>query len=99
MLHKLVTAPINLVVKIGEKVQEEADKQLYDLPTIQQKLIQLQMMFELGEIPEEAFQEKEDELLMRYEIAKRREIEQWEELTKKKEMRNPRWENYCIYTV
>lgn len=56
------------------------------------------MMFELGEIPEEAFQEKEDELLMRYEIAKRREIEQWEELTKK-EMRNPRWENYCIYTV
>ncbi|MCJ7989840.1 gas vesicle protein GvpG [Priestia megaterium] len=98
MLHKLVTAPINLVVKIGEKVQEEADKQLYDLPTIQQKLIQLQMMFELGEIPEEAFQEKEDELLMRYEIAKRREIEQWEELTKK-EMRNPRWENYCIYTV
>ena len=84
MLHKLVTAPINLVVKIGEKGQEEADKQLYDLPTIQQKLIQLQMMFELGEIPEEAFQEKEDELLMRYEIAKRREIEQWEELTKKR---------------
>lgn len=84
MLHKLVTAPINLVVKIGEKVQEEADKQLYDLPTIQQKLIQLQMMFELGEIPKEAFQEKEDELLMRYEIAKRREIEQWEELTKKR---------------
>ncbi|MBK0005801.1 MULTISPECIES: gas vesicle protein GvpG [Priestia] len=84
MLHKLVTAPINLVVKIGEKVQEEADKQLYDLPTIQQKLIQLQMMFELGEIPEEAFQEKEDELLIRYEIAKRREIEQWEELTQKR---------------
>ena len=30
------------------------------------------------------FQEKEDELLMRYEIAKRREIEQWEELTQKR---------------
>jgi len=41
-IDALVTAPINLVVKIGEKVQEEADKQLYDLPTIQQKLIQLQ---------------------------------------------------------
>jgi hypothetical protein len=85
MIHKLVSAPINMVIKIGEKIQEEADKELYDLPTIQQKLIQLQMMYELGEIPEEAFQEKEDELLERYEIAKRREMEQWEEMTKKKE--------------
>ncbi|MFC0274768.1 gas vesicle protein GvpG [Metabacillus herbersteinensis] len=82
MIHKLVTAPMNLVVKIGRKVQEEAEKELYDLPTIQQKLIQLQMMFELGEIPEEAFQEKEDELLTRYVIAKQFEMEQWEKLTK-----------------
>lgn len=84
MIHKLVSAPINMVIKVGEKIKEEADKELYDLPTIQQKLIQLQMMYELGEIPEEAFQEKEDELLARYEIAKQREMEQWEELTKKK---------------
>ena len=41
------------------------------------------MMYELGEIPEEAYTEKEEELLIRYEIAKRRELEQWEELTKK----------------
>ncbi|WP_257347626.1 gas vesicle protein GvpG [Pseudalkalibacillus decolorationis] len=85
MLHKLVTAPMNLVIKVGEKVKEEADKELYDLPTIQQKLIQLQMMYELEEIPEDVFKEKEDELLTRYEIAKRREMEQWEELTKRKE--------------
>ncbi|MDR4935076.1 gas vesicle protein GvpG [Rossellomorea marisflavi] len=84
MLHKLVSAPLNLVIKVGEKIKEEADKELYDLPTIQQKLIQLQMMFELGEISEEAFQIKEDELLMRYEIAKTKEMEQWEDLTKKK---------------
>ncbi|MFC7786573.1 gas vesicle protein GvpG [Rossellomorea sp. GCM10028870] len=84
MIHKLVSAPINLVIKVGEKIKEEADKELYDLPTIQQKLIQLQMMYELGEIPEEVFQEKEDELLARYEIAKQMEMEQWEELTKKK---------------
>ncbi len=84
MIHKLVSAPINLVIKIGEKIKEETDKELYDLPTIQQKLIQLQMMYELGEIPEEAFQEKEDELLTRYEMAKQMEMEQWEELTKKK---------------
>ncbi|KKB33355.1 gas vesicle protein GvpG [Bacillus thermotolerans] len=84
MLHKLVSAPINLVIKIGEKVKEEADKELYDLPTIQQKLIQLQMMYELEEIPEEAYKAQEEELLMRYEVAKRMEMEQWEEMTKKK---------------
>lgn len=83
MIHKLVTAPFDLVIKVGEKIKEEADKELYDLPTIQKKLIQLQMMYELGEIPEEAYTEKEEELLLRYEIAKRREMEQWEELTKK----------------
>ena len=84
MLHKLVSAPINLVIKIAEKVKEEADKELYHLPTIQQKLIQLQMMFELGDIPEGAYKAKEEELLIRYEVAKRMEMEQWEQMTKKK---------------
>jgi transcription initiation factor IIE alpha subunit len=84
MLHKIVSSPINLVIKIGEKVKEEADKQLYDLPTIQQKLIQLQMMYELGEIPEAAYKKKEEDLLLRYEMAKRLEMEQWEQMTKRK---------------
>ncbi|WP_316572699.1 gas vesicle protein GvpG [Neobacillus sp. YIM B06451] len=84
MLHKLVSAPINLVIKIAEKVKEEADKELYDLPTIQQKLIQLQMMYELDEIPEEAYKAKEQELMVRYEIAKQKEMDQWQEMTKKK---------------
>ena len=82
MIHKLFTSPINLVVKIGEKVQEEVDKEFYDLEHIQQKLIYLQMMYELNEIGEEAFMQTEKELLIRYEIAKKREMEQWNELTK-----------------
>ena len=84
MIQKIVSAPINLVIKIAEKVKEEADKEFYHLPTIQQKLIQLQMMYELGDIPEEAYKEKEQELIIRYEMAKRLEMEQWEELTKRK---------------
>ncbi|SFD40266.1 Gas vesicle protein G [Lentibacillus persicus] len=85
MLHKLATGPLKMVTKVGEKVKEEVDKELYDLPTIQKKLAQLQMRHELGEIPQDEFQEQEEELLLRYETAKRREIEQWEELTKKEE--------------
>ncbi|WP_442778102.1 hypothetical protein [Bacillus sp. m3-13] len=42
------------------------------------------MMYELGEIPDEAYKEKEAELLHRYEVAKNLEMEQWEHLTKKK---------------
>ncbi|MEI4769835.1 gas vesicle protein GvpG [Psychrobacillus sp. FJAT-51614] len=84
MIHKLVSAPINLVIKIGEKVKEEADKELYDLPTIQRKMVQLQMMYELGEIPEEVYKAKEEDLILRYEMAKRMEMQQWEEMTKKK---------------
>lgn len=84
MIHKLVSAPINLIIKIGKKVKEEADKELYDLPTIQQKLIQLQMMFELGDIPEDVYKAKEEELIIRYETAKRLEMEQWEQLTERK---------------
>ncbi|GGB35667.1 gas vesicle protein GvpG [Virgibacillus dakarensis] len=82
MLHKLATAPINIVIKVAEKVQEEADKELYNLPAIQQKLIQLQMMYELNDISEAVYKEQEDELIARYEIAKQREMEQWENLTK-----------------
>ncbi|AZB44157.1 gas vesicle protein GvpG [Bacillus sp. FJAT-42376] len=80
MIHKLFTAPLNLVVKVGEKIKEEADKELYDIPTIQQKLIQLQMMYELDEIEEQAYKEQEEQLLMRYETAKRLEMEQYEEM-------------------
>lgn len=83
MIHKLFTAPMNLVIKVGEKVKEEADRELYDLDSIQQKLIRLQMMCELEEIPEKAYKEKEEELLMRYEVAKARELEEWEAMTKK----------------
>lgn len=85
MLHKLVTGPLNMVKKVGEKIQEEADKELYDLPTIQKKLVELQMKYELQEMSEEEYKHKEAELLERYEIAKRKELEQWEALTKPKE--------------
>ncbi|KOO41922.1 gas vesicle protein GvpG [Priestia koreensis] len=84
MIHKLITAPLNVVIKVGQKIKEEVDQQLYDLPTIQKKLVQLQMMYELDEIPEEAFKEQEAELLLRYEEAKRRELEEWENMAKRK---------------
>ncbi|WP_028783638.1 gas vesicle protein GvpG [Thalassobacillus devorans] len=83
MIQKLFTSPLNLVVKVGEKVKEEVDKELYDLETIQKKLVHLQMMYELEEIPEDVYKTQEEELLLRYEVAKKKEMEQWNELTKR----------------
>lgn len=75
MFHKLFTLPIRSVIKLAEKIQEEADNELYNFQHIQEKLIQLHMMFETEEIDEETYLEMEQELLTRYKIAKEREKE------------------------
>jgi hypothetical protein len=73
MIFKLFTLPIRSVIKLGEKIQEEVNQELYDLATIQQQLIELHMMFDMGEMEEESYIEREQELLNRYKIAKERE--------------------------
>ncbi|NJP37853.1 gas vesicle protein GvpG [Alkalicoccus luteus] len=75
MIFKLFTWPIDTVKFVGEKVKEEVDKELYDLETIQKKLARLQMMLELGDISEEAYDSEEAILLERYRIAKQLEQE------------------------
>lgn len=73
MIHKLFTLPIRSLLKLGEKIQEEVDQELYDLPYLQQQLIELHMMFEMEELDEDTYMEREQELLRRYKIAKERE--------------------------
>lgn len=73
MIFKLFTLPIRSIIKLGEKIQEEVDQELYDLTYIQQQLIELHMMYDMEEIDEEAYMEREHELLNRYKIAKERE--------------------------
>ena len=62
MIHKLFTWPISTVRFVGEKIYEEAEKELYDLEAIQRKLVNIQLQYEMNEISEEEFREKEDEL-------------------------------------
>lgn len=74
MIHKLFTWPIDTVLLVGKKIQEEAEKELYDLETIQKKLVHLQMQHELNEMDEDTFIAQEKELIERYRIAKEREM-------------------------
>ena len=73
MIFKLFTLPIRSLIKLGEKIQEEADQELYDLTYIQQQLIELHMMYDMEEIDEDAYIGREEDLLNRYRIAKERE--------------------------
>ncbi|WHY03018.1 gas vesicle protein GvpG [Neobacillus sp. DY30] len=73
MIFKLFSLPIRSLIKLGEKIQEEVDQELYDLTLIQQQLIELHMMYDMEEIDEDAYLEREEELLNRYKIAKERE--------------------------
>ncbi|MGJ9383105.1 gas vesicle protein GvpG [Salipaludibacillus neizhouensis] len=79
MIHKLFTWPIDTVRFVGEKVQEEVDKQLYDVDHIQQKLVHLEMMLEMDEISEEVYEKQQVELMGRYRIAKEKEQAQLRE--------------------
>ncbi|RIN56463.1 gas vesicle protein GvpG [Staphylococcus simulans] len=81
----IVYGSLKLLKKIAEQVKDEADKELYDLPTIEKKLIQLQMQEELGEILEDEYKEKEEQLLARYETAKQKEIDEAEAMIQQKE--------------
>lgn len=81
----IVYGSLKLLKKIAEQVKDEADKELYDLPTIEKKLFQLQMQEELGEIPEDEYKEKEEQLLARYETAKQKEIDEAEAMIQQKE--------------
>ncbi|MEC0301571.1 MULTISPECIES: gas vesicle protein GvpG [Bacillaceae] len=85
MIPFLVSAPIKLLIRIGREIKGEADKEYFDISVIQQKLIQLQMLYELEEISEAAYKEKEQELLLRYEVAKQRELDEWEKLAEEED--------------
>lgn len=73
MIHKLFTFPIRSLIKLGEKIQEEAEQELYNILYIQQQLTELHTLYEMGEVDEETFLEREQDLLNRYKIAKERE--------------------------
>ncbi|MEH6939873.1 gas vesicle protein GvpG [Bacillus sp. JJ664] len=75
MIFKALVFPIKSVILLGEKIKEEADRVFYDTQAIEKQLIRLQMMYELGEIPLNLYEQQEEELLQRYQLAKTKERE------------------------
>jgi hypothetical protein len=62
-LLTLPLAPVRGVAWIGEQIAEEADRQLDPEARIRRELGRLQVEHELGDLSDEEFERREDELL------------------------------------
>ncbi len=67
--------PVKGVVWIGEKIREVSENELFDKSKVNEKLLELQMRYEMGQIGEEEFEKKEAELLENIETIRRYEEE------------------------
>ena len=65
LIDSILLAPVKGVVWLGEKLNEVAEKELNDDGLIKQELMELQLRFELDEISEQEYNEKESKLLDR----------------------------------
>ena len=59
---RLPFLPVQGVIKLGELLQEEAERQLRDPARIRRELDEAQRRYEAGEISEEEFTQIQDEL-------------------------------------
>jgi hypothetical protein len=59
----ILLAPLKGIIFIAEKINDVIDKEMSDEGAIKEKLMALQMKFEMDEIDEEEYDQREDELL------------------------------------
>ena len=65
LIDDILLAPLNGIIWLGKKINEVAEKEFSDEGLIKEKLMQLQLRFEIDEISEENYNRQEKELLGR----------------------------------
>lgn len=65
LIDDILLAPIKGVKWVAEKLQDLADKELFDPDKIREELMTLQAKLDMGEIKEEDYAAREKELLER----------------------------------
>jgi hypothetical protein len=71
-LLTLPLAPVRGTVWLAEKIQEQAESELYDEGAIQEQLMQLEATHAAGELTDEELRAAEDDLLERLMAARAR---------------------------
>lgn len=72
LLDDILLAPIKGVKWVAEKLQDLADKDLFDPDKIREELMSLQAKLDMGEIGEEEYSIREGEILQRMEEIRKR---------------------------
>lgn len=63
LIDSILLAPLKGVIFIAKKINEVVEKETSDEGAIKEKLMALQLKFEMDEIDEEEYDKREDELL------------------------------------
>jgi Gas vesicle protein G len=74
LIDDLLLAPVNGFKFILGQIQKMADQELNDDTVIKERLLELQMRYELEEISDEEFREREAELFARLRVLKARQL-------------------------
>lgn len=65
ILDDILMSPINGLMWLAKKVEDLSDQDLSDKGKIKEMMMELQMRFELDEITEDEFNQRQDDLLHR----------------------------------
>ncbi len=72
ILDDILLSPLKGLTWIAEKIDEVAQKELSDEDNLMDKLMELQMRFELDEIEEDEYNKRESELLERMDAVRKK---------------------------
>ena len=67
LIDDILLAPLKGVIFLAEKINEVIEKEMSDEGSIKERLMSLQLKFEMDEIDEEEYDRREDELLKQLE--------------------------------
>ena len=63
LIDDILLAPLKGVIFIGKKINDVIEKEMSDEGAIKERLMALQLKFEMDEISEEEYDQREDEIL------------------------------------
>jgi len=78
LIDDLLLAPLKGIIWLGRKINDVAEREVSDEGRIKEKLMELQLNFELDEISEVEYKKQEKELLERLEAIRDTAIESME---------------------
>jgi hypothetical protein len=88
IIDDILLSPLKGIIWIGKKINDVAEREFSDEGLIKERLMELQMRFELDQISETEYSEKESELLERLDAIRKAKEEEQAEPQKKERRKN-----------